>query len=201
MDTNLEVIIKTFNNILNNFWYDDRICFRTDLREKIKINNEHKWNALLALDIDDTITSDDFFLLDKLLEFCKLNKIKVIFITARFNLYLTNPRDIHMSKLIPPLLDKHNFNYTIDIWYNPFSKINNKIIEIAKTKTIQLEVSRRELDINKSKVMIIDNEPGIVNYAKQNGFIYSTQVSNGDKKGINPQCLVNTQKLIISELH
>ena len=192
LDSNLEVLMKCYKGVLENFWITDKIIYRTDF--SVNNLNSHKWSGLVALDIDDTVTGDDYGLLKSLCNKCLTNNLKIIFITARdhpFHPY----ENVPIPKVMSYFLNNYHFNYPIEIWYNPFSK-DKPMKEISKIKIIQLDISRREIGLKSNQCMIIDDQISTINLAKKSGFILSTLVSENGKIGINQKSLDNINDLI-----
>ena len=195
LDTNLSTVINTYDYILNMFF--DTVRFRTDtFKHNINYKSDTTWNGLVALDIDETITGDYYNLLEDMISLCLKNKIKIIFITARWDPFYKNHNGF-IKDILKYFINK--IKYPIDVWFNPFSNDiheKKKLKEIGNFKTRQLNMAREELMLkNENCILIDDKEINIIN-AKKKGFIYSTQVSKGNKIGIDTKVIKNINKII-----
>ncbi len=194
MDSNLELLLTTYQHILDNFWASNNINLRTDSSKFNLSQNQscQKWNGILALDVDETVTHDDYGLLNELVQYGLDNKIKIIFITARHNPFKGNYNG-HLKDIIAPF--DRQMGYPVDIWYNPFAK-NQPMSFVSGIKIQQLEIARQELGLPKDKCMLVDNIFMTIDLAKKSGFTYSTQVSTSRKMGVNPKTLKNIKKMV-----
>jgi len=192
-DKNLELLINTYDKILKTMWVHDKINYRTEYYLKKNTDNK-KWNGLVAFDIDNTITKDDNNLLISVIRYCLNNNLKIIFITAR-----PDPFEDHKNGtiryLMEYLLRNFNFDYVIDIWFNPLSIGENQNF-VARSKISQLGIVRKELNLPIEKCMIIDDDKVTIDVAKSAGYTKSVVVSNNGNIGLNSNAFNNIKMLI-----
>ena len=197
-DDNLDTIIKTYDYILENWWVQNNINLRVDTNLfNVNFKLEKNWNYLLAFDIDETVTMDEHHILEPLVDYCNYNKIKIIFITARWDPFYKNHNG-YLKDILELFLIK--MEYPIDLWYNPFSKNNTLKEHIGNCSFIkfrQLELARQELELSSEKCFFIDDKKENVFYMLKNG--YSNCFQTGEK-GISPFILDNIRTIIEKDI-
>ena len=186
LDKNLHELLIAYEFILDNYWHDNHFKLRSSLADVNQAAiNKQNWKGLAAFDIDETITHDDHGVLEEAFKACKNNRMKVIFITARWDPFYEN----HNGKLLNILPRfKEMTNHPIELWFNPMSrKGNNEFNDLYKAK--QLEKARIESDLSADRCMLIDNVPSTVEAAKEYGFVNSICVPDQHKTGITEEAL------------
>lgn len=134
-----------------------------------EINIENiNYKGLLVLDIDDVLTNvKDYQYIRNVIKKTYKNIIKVILLTSRQNPYSYGPKSINQNiNPITDILNSINFEYEkyiIDIWYNPFTFINQeanfniKKLNYSENKYVVINLVTKQYKINKNKVIFFDD--------------------------------------------
>jgi len=169
-DEGNEKLLNTYDFILDNYW-----CYNITLRTDMFIHNNdfiynNKFKGIIALDIDETITKDDYNLINDIINISINCNIKIIFITARWDPFYSNHNG-YIRDIIEIFIN--SLNYKLELWYNPFSysKFND-----INYKSYQLDIARKECLLNKNQCMLIDDNNKNIESAINYGFSYSTLV-------------------------
>jgi len=196
LDVNIEFSI---NNYINNFKYNLTIKDKFNkyiFKDLIGIGILSNGNFISINSETNIICS----IIDKILIIeSNIEDFKGRFNLIEDNIILNNIIDKEDNIILNNIIDKEDNiekkdteYYYIDI---PF--LNNLLINKFENKSYQLDIARKECLLNKNQCMLIDDNNKNIESAIDYGFSYSTLVKNeGNKIGIDPNCVVNIYKMI-----
>lgn len=197
-DQDLDSLIETYDYLIDKWCLPNNLNIRVDTiidNINFKVNN-NRFNYLMSLDIDETVSHDKYGMIEKIIKFCSSNKIKIIFITARWDPFYKNHNGTIIN-ILRTFLNK--LNYPIDVWFNPFSKnkmLSHHIGDVPMIKFRQLEIARKELKFSKEECFFIDDKRKNVSFLIKKKYrnCYRTE-----GHGIEPRIL-NKIKIIIAKI-
>ena len=198
-DKNKELLINLYNEILVNMPYNKNIRYLTlGIKDFININQLNQiYDGMVAFDIDNTLTNvKDYKYIKEIVNKCNNSNIKIIFITARQVPYTYGKKHNQKFSNIMNIIKKINFDYEsniLDVWYNPFTFINNCEIKnrfisqnVQEVKYLTIEKNIKMFNIKKKKLLFFDDCLQNVKHCRNYG-IKSRLVKVGE--GIDKGCL------------
>lgn len=193
-DNNLDSLIETYDYIINNWFFPNNLNIRVDtIIDNIDFfpQNE-RFNYLMALDIDETVSHDTHGVIEQIINLSNDNNIKIIFVTARWEPFYRNHNGTILD-ILKVFLDR--LNYPVDVWFNPFSrnKINNYIGDVPTVKFKQIEIARKELKLTRNKCFFIDDKIDNISLMTKKKF---KNCFKTDGNGIEPDILNKIRFLV-----
>lgn len=185
---NTQLLMKSYSRILNYMPYTKYIRYLTysSFLEGININFENiKYNGILFLDIDNTITNlSDYTYIREIINYCSSHNIKIVLVSARAMPFSCGLKFNQKINSISTILDNIRFDYRQDyitVWYNTKSYLKSNI-PIEKGRQIKKTIKDYQISIK--NCIFIDDKDLNVNMVKKMINIKAYLSNNGITKNI-----------------
>lgn len=184
-DENKHSLLNFYNTFLENITYHKNIRYFCLEYLYYKRNNTFpnmntekiNYNGLLILDIDDVLTNViNYEYIKEAINIANNYKIKIILLTARQFPLLFGEKNKQKISKINDILDNIEFDYcnnVIDVWYNPFTFMNNNIdikansMNFYEVKCFTIEKVMNIYNINNNNVIFYDDSIVNLNACKK----------------------------------